>query len=198
MPSISEPERKFMDLVNAVRKGAPAPSPEIEKIVNQYDIKTDKDIETMQEEEDLLFGASAEELEELREYIRSMVREITGTGNVAGYLTPNAFGKPGDEEKNAERAADLTGYSVVPESLNENRWLKLKKENTPPHAKIGKGISEINKQLSEMERFLNWYGRIKNENGVSNSAYWSRTNKTLFRIKERLIKIESSIRKIAG
>ncbi len=114
------------------------------------------------------------------------------TGNVDGYQTPFAFGKPENEKKKGKRLANLTGYSVV----NENRWLELKKEASPAHAKIGKGISNINKQLAEMERFLNWYGKIKNESGVSNEHFWKRTNSNIYKIKERLIKLEQQIRKI--
>ena len=54
----------------------------------------------------------------------------------------------------------------------------------------------MNKQLAEMERFLGWYGKIKNESGVTNENFWKRTNNHIYKIKERLIKIEQQIRKI--
>ena len=81
--------------------------------------------------------------------------------------------------------------------LSENRWLELKNEETPAKAKIDKGISNINKQLAEMEKFLNWYGRHKQENGVTNDQFWKRTNSNIYSIKERLIKLEQKIRKIS-
>ncbi len=121
------------------------------------------------------------------------VDEATTTGNVDGYGTPYAFGRPEDEEKKGKKQADLTGYSVV----KENRWVALKKEDGTANAKIGKGISNINKQLAEMERFLSWYGRLKQENGVSNESFWKRTNSNIYKIKERLIKLEQHIRKIS-
>jgi hypothetical protein len=121
------------------------------------------------------------------------VDEMNTTGNADGYATPYAFGKKGNEKAKGKKQADLTGYSVV----NENRWLELKREVSSPNAKIGKGISNINKQLAEMERFLNWYGKIKNESGVSNQNYWKRTNKHIYSIKERLIRLEQQIRKIS-
>jgi len=139
---------------------------------------------------------------QMKEIIRKMVREIMTqktleemnvTGNVQGYQTPYAFTKKGGEKKKAKRQADLTGYTAV----NENRWLELKKEETPPHAKIGRGIANINKQLAEMERFLNWYGRIKQESGITNEQFWKRTNHNIYKIKERLIKLEQKVRKIA-
>ena len=116
------------------------------------------------------------------------------TSDAAGdYLTPNAFTKKGDEKAKGKRQADLTGYSVV----KENRWLELKKEDSSATSKIGKGISNINKQLAEMERFLSWYGKLKAENGVSNEHFWKRTNSNIYKIKERLIKLEQHIRIIA-
>jgi hypothetical protein len=139
-----------------------------------------------------------EQLNKIREKIRQLVREkmvdeMNVTGNVQGYNTPNAFSKRGDEKAKGKKQADLTGYSVV----SENRWLDLKNEESTAQAKIGRGISNINKQLKEMERFLNWYGKIKNESGVDNKSYWKRTNGHIYSIKERLIKLDQKIRQIS-
>jgi hypothetical protein len=81
--------------------------------------------------------------------------------------------------------------------LDENRWLELKQDESSAQSKIGRGISNINKQLKEMERFLNWYGKIKNESGVNNKSYWKRTNNHIYAIKERLIKLDQKIRQIS-
>lgn len=83
------------------------------------------------------------------------------------------------------------------ELINENRWLALKQDESTAQAKIGRGISNINKQLREMERFLNWYGKIKNESGVSNKSYWKRTNSHIYSIQERLLKLDQKIRQIS-
>jgi len=90
-------------------------------------------------------------------------------------------------------AATQVGMEIV----KENRWLELKREVSTPQQKINKGISNINKQLAEVERFLNWYGKIKNESGVTNEQFWKRTNSNIYTIKERLIKLEQQIRKIS-
>jgi hypothetical protein len=82
-------------------------------------------------------------------------------------------------------------------NLNENRWVALRNEESTPTQKIGRGISNINKQLKEMEQFLSWYGKIKNENGVSNKNFWKRTNSHIYNIKERLLKLDQQIRKIS-
>ena len=58
----------------------------------------------------------------LREIIRGLVREIqsekeleemTGTGAVAGYDTPNAFSKPGQTGKKNNRLAKFTGGVAI-------------------------------------------------------------------------------------
>ncbi len=89
--------------------------------------------------------------------------------------------------------ADKDGKLV----MNENRWLELKRDESTAQSKIGRGISNINKQLAEMERFLNWYGKIKNESGVDNKSYWKRTNSHIYSIKERLLKLDQKIRQIS-
>jgi len=121
------------------------------------------------------------------------VDEMNTTGGVEGYNTPFAFSGKDDEKTKGKKQADLTGYTVV----NENRWLDLKNEESTAQSKIGRGISNINKQLREMERFLNWYGKIKNESGVNNKTYWKRTNSHIYSIKERLLKLDQKIRQIS-
>jgi hypothetical protein len=121
------------------------------------------------------------------------VDEMNVTGNVDGYGTPFAFSGKDDEKTKGKKQADLTGYTVV----KENRWLELKNEESTAQSKIGRGISNINKQLREMERFLNWYGKIKNESGVNNKTYWKRTNSHIYSIKERLLKLDQKIRQIS-
>jgi hypothetical protein len=189
----------------------------------------------------------------LKEIIRTIVKEIqsekeleemTGTGAVAGYDTPNAFSKPGQTKKKNKRLANVTGGEVVNDleeakdwlkndvpadskkpleikptatdcsdsgeiadksgmilakdddeaSLNENRWLAIKNEDGSPKAKMSKGISSIKQQLGEVEKFVNWYSKIKNENGVKRGDYYKRTNKSLHKIKERLMNLSEKIR----
>jgi hypothetical protein len=189
----------------------------------------------------------------LKEIIKGIVKEIQSekeleemsvTGNVAGYDTPNAFSKPGQTVKKNNRLAKVTGGEVVDDleeakdwlkndvpadskkpleikptatdcsdsgeiadksgmilakdddeaSLNENRWLAIKKEESSPKAKMSKGITSIKQQLGEVEKFVNWYSKIKNENGVKRDDYYKRTNKSLHKIKERLMNLSEKIR----
>ena len=87
--------------------------------------------------------------------------------------------------------ADISGMIMA-----ENRWLELKREESSPKAKVGRGISNIQRQLSEIEKFVNWYSKIKNENGLKKEDYWKRTNANLYKIRERLMGITEKLRKL--
>jgi len=187
MPAVSKAQQRFMGMVHATQKGdMEAPSPEVAKAADSMSDKDAKDFASTSHKG--LPDKKEEQLQKIKEIIRKIVRErmideMNTTGNVAGYNTPFAFSGKDGEKKKAKRQADLTGYSVV----SENRWLALRQDESTAQAKIGRGISNINKQLKEMERFLNWYGKIKNESGVDNKSYWKRTNNHIYSIKERLL-----------
>ena len=127
------------------------------------------------------------------------VDEMTATGDIAGYNTPNAFkdtdGTDEDDEPE-DKVVDKINKSTGYERVSENRWLELKKDESSPKQKIGRGISQVNKQLSEIETFLRWYGKIKKEGDLDSNQYWKRTQKNLFRIRERLNNIVTSISKL--
>jgi hypothetical protein len=93
------------------------------------------------------------------------------------------------KEVDKAKVADISGMIVA-----ENRWLELKREMSSPKAKVGRGVSNIHKQLSEIEKFVNWYSKIKNENGLKKEDYWKRTNASLYKIRERLMGITEKLR----
>lgn len=137
----------------------------------------------------------------LKEIIKQIVKEIqseeeleeiTTTGAVAGYQTPAAFTKPGKEKEKNKRISKATfGWEMVDEGVN--RWNQLRKEESTPNQKIGIGIRNLRRQMDEMEKFLEWYGKIKNENNLQSAEYWKRTQKHLNAIRERLNKISAKI-----
>lgn len=144
------------------------------------------------------------ELEQLRSSIREIIAEIvvakkkkklkkedSTTANVAGYDTPRAFNPDGSHKKGwVKHMAGLAGYDAV----NENRYIKLRTDSKrTPNQKIGVGIREIRKQITEIEKFLEWYGKIKTENSMKGEQFWKRTNKHIYRIKERLQGIRKNI-----
>ncbi len=95
------------------------------------------------------------------------------------------------KEVDSAKVADISGMIVA-----ENRWLELKREMSSPKAKVGRGVSNIHKQLSEIEKFVNWYSKIKTENGLKKEDYWKRTNASLYKIRERLMGITEKLRKL--
>jgi len=94
--------------------------------------------------------------------------------------------------------ADVSGMVLAKDdeekTLKENRWLALKKEDGSPKAKISRGITSIHNQLTEVEKFVNWYSKLKTENGLKKEDYYKRTNKSLYKIKERLMNLSEKIR----
>jgi predicted NodU family carbamoyl transferase len=127
------------------------------------------------------------------------LEEISTTGGVAGYNTPNAFKKTDGKDKDAttddefvDRINTSTGYKRV----NENRFQQLRKEDSTPNQKIGVGLRNVRKQLSEIEKFIEWYSKIKTENGLEQAGYWKRTHRNLRGIKERLNQISQKIHKL--
>jgi len=197
MPAVSKAQQRFMGMVHATQKGdMDSPSPEVSKAADSMSDKDAKDFASTSHKG--LPNKKEEYTNKIKEIIRKIVRErmideMNITGNVDGYNTPYAFSSKDGEKKKAKRQADLTGYTPV----NENRWLALKQDESTAQSKIGRGISNINKQLREMERFLNWYSKIKNESGVSNKSYWKRTNSHIYSIQERLLKLDQKIRQIS-
>jgi hypothetical protein len=192
MPAVSKAQQRFMGMVHAVQKGdMDAPSKEVAKAADGMTSKDSKEFASTKHAG--LPDKKEDYAIRLKEHIRKLVKEMNTTGSVEGYNTPYAFSKKGGEKKKAKKQASLTGYTAV----NENRWLALKQDESTAQSKIGRGISNINKQLREMERFLNWYGKIKNESGVSNKSYWKRTNSHIYSIQERLLKLDQKIRQIS-
>jgi hypothetical protein len=142
----------------------------------------------------------------LKELVRTLVKEIESeeaeldeistTGGIAGYNTPAAFTKPGSEKKKNKRLEKATGGTIVGEGVN--RWNALKKNEGTPNQKIGVGIRNMRTQLQEIEQFIEWYGKLKTENGLSSNDYWKRTQRHLNVIRERLNKISAKITNLSA
>ena len=45
-----------------------------------------------------------------------------------------------------------------------------------PHKKMAMGLKELKYQLREVEKFFNWYNKIKTMNELDSNQYWKRTN----------------------
>ena len=144
---------------------------------------------------------SNEDISKLKETIRTKLREKkieeeNTTASADGYNTPFAFGK--DTKGDIKRKVKSSGAGFeFAKSIDENRWLDLKRDETrTPSQKVSHGIREVKNQLAEIERFVNWYNRLRSENNLGKNDFFKRTNTNIYRIKERIIKIASSIQEI--
>jgi hypothetical protein len=130
-------------------------------------------------------------VKEVLRKVRSM-NEATTTANVAGYNTPFAFSGDGDDEKKKKHLKNQ-GYTIV-----ENRWLDLKRDvNRTAPRKIADGVSHLNKQLQEIEKYLNWYGKIRTEGGVNKDKYHKRTSRQLKEMRTRIVRINEKLNKLS-
>lgn len=128
------------------------------------------------------------------------IDEVTTTGNVAGYNTPAAFKKTdgrGKDDENDDEYIDRLNKSTGYTRVNENRYHELRKSEGTPNQKIGVGIREMRKQISEMEKFVEWYGKIKNESGLDSQDYWRRTQRHLNVMREKLNKLSKKIHELS-
>lgn len=157
--------------------------------------------------------------DKLRELIKKTIEEelneMTTTGDVAGYNTPMAF--QGNNPKNKARKKGIAtqlGMKLTPrgqQDLNqpsdklENlaeakmRYHEYKKdESGTPTQKIAKAISEVNRNLQEMERVLRMNTRLQKESGLASEALYRRTQQGLLKLEARLLHLAGKVRDIRG
>ena len=138
-------------------------------------------------------------LEDLINEVEKELEEHNTTANVDGYQTPYAFSGKGKKDRRKQIAKQL-GYKIVGEAKAKrpvNRWLELKNDQTrSPNQKLAVGLKELKYQLAEVEKFFNWYNKIKTMNELSKDTYWKRTNRHIYNVKERLINIANSIKEL--
>lgn len=147
------------------------------------------------------------ELNKLKSVIRNMITEVTDeekkkkvkkesttTGNVDGYSTPHAFAKGGKHHNDfKKRMQNVTGGTLV----YENRYLELKLDTTKtPNQKIGVGVRGVRKKIEEIEKFLDWYDKIKSESNLSSDKFWKRTNTHIFKIREKLKSVRKNVNRL--
>ena len=56
-----------------------------------------------------------------------------------------------------------------------NRWLELKNDESMTILKKMTGFKRIKVSIREVEKFFNWYNKIKT-NELDSDNYWKRTN----------------------
>jgi hypothetical protein len=135
-------------------------------------------------------GDVVDDLEEAKDWLKN---DVPANSKKPLAIKPTAI-----SSADAGGIADKSGMILAKDdeeaSLNENRWLEIKNGDGSPKAKMSRGVTSIKQQLGEVEKFVNWYSKIKNENGVKRGDYYKRTNKSLHKIKERLMNLSEKIR----
>ena len=157
--------------------------------------------------------------EKLKEIVRQIIEEelneMTTTGNVAGYNIPMAF--QGNNPKNKARKKGIAtqlGMKLTPrgekdlntpadklENLAEAkmRYHEYKKdESGTPTQKIAKAISEVNRNIQEMERVIRMNTRLQKESGIASEALYNRTRQGLLKLEARLLHLAGKVREIRG
>jgi len=151
----------------------------------------------------------------VREILEEELNEMTTTGDVAGYNIPMAF--QGNIAKNKARKKGIAtqlGMKLTPrgqqdlnrpadklESLAEAkmRYHEYKKdESASPTKKIAKAISEVNKNLEEVDRILRMNSRLQHESGISSESLYRRTQQGLLKLEARLLHLAGKVRDIRG
>jgi len=155
--------------------------------------------------------------ETMRVY-RSM-REASTSGGVAGYSTPNAFSATGKIDMGRlKKTIKSSGYTITNEkfdkdkynepflntgadlgnnTVNENRWLELKNDDTRnSYRKIADGTTYVRRQLREISKYLRWYGRVKNENELTPMKYHTRAQKNIESISELVHSITEQLQSL--
>lgn len=151
----------------------------------------------------------------IREMIQKELEEISTTGGVAGYNIPMAF--QGNNPKNKARKKGIAtqlGMQLTPrgqkdldrpadkmENLSEARvrYHEYKKdESASPTQKIARAISEVNKNIQEMERVLRMNTRLQQESGIASEALYRRTQEGLLKLEARLLHLAGKVRDMRG
>lgn len=150
----------------------------------------------------------------IRELVEEVLDEMTGTGAVAGYSTPNAF--RGKKSKKAVAARSMPGGKVVGHEdtddttigegeslptvrrdLEEGRYQNFKNSDMMRnHAKISFGIREAKRTLREVEFLVSICERLQTEDKIGSAQLWKRTRPDLMAINKQLKEISKRVYRI--
>jgi hypothetical protein len=164
--------------------------------------------------------------EYVRAELEKILDEMTSTANVAGYLTPGAFrGNKKKNVARIKKIATLFGFSLTPRgveqlkepadsatddsgdtteiikkklsTVSENKYYEYRNDPTrSPQKKLADAISEINKQMAEIQKIVKRNRRLKTEYGIDSSKMWKRANAGLVKLEAKLIELAQQIREI--
>ena len=142
------------------------------------------------------------------------VDEQNVTGAIAGYNVPGAFTTVDRFKKKKFKYESVNTpsthkqvdkHTLHVEDIMEKKYAQLiegykdfKSGDIKPSSKVKSTIQEIAKKLQEIETLVNYNSKLKEESGVTSTAYGPGTQKALTKISERLIKISERIRSLGA
>lgn len=155
-------------------------------------------------------------MDSLKEYIKSLVREIIEEDNVTSggeaYSTPFAFSKKGQKTNVATKTAEKQGFKVAPsvneslmkivkeELINEVTYNRFKNEVKfrTKNEQLHKAIREVKRKLSEIDRIVEYTSRMKQElsEGEEGIKYWKATEKNVSQISEMVNQLNNKIKNL--
>ena len=135
------------------------------------------------------------------------IEEANVTGNLDGGegppRTPKAFKKKKkkDIEESSERQIESVYKKMMAtmEELQEVSYRDYKKDptSTPPQ-KVNRGIMEVNRMLSEMEKIVTNNLRLKTETGMQSGHFWKATGKRFAKINERMLRVAHRLKELSS
>lgn len=154
--------------------------------------------------------------EQLRAIIRKLIAEeldeISTSAGAGPYNVPMAF--QGNIAKNKAKKRGIAtqlGMQLTPRGEKDlsrpadklmeakMRYHEYKKdESGTPTQKIAKAISEVNRNLQEMERVIRMNTRLQKESGIASEALYNRTRQGLLKLEARLLHLAGKVRDIRG
>lgn len=151
------------------------------------------------------------------------VNEMSVTGNVAGYQTPNAFStSEKDFEKMSKERSEKVGFKVVGKSqhknfkpvyatenlsdykqamtlLQEASYKEYKRDDSrSTNRKINDSITNINRTIYEVERVVEHALKLKTEMSVDQRTLWGSSLSRLRKISERINRITKKIHELGA
>ena len=123
------------------------------------------------------------------------LEEMSTTAGVAPVTTPNFLSKKEKKKMKYPGIAEAIDHKY--EQLIEGyRDFALGKPNSNPRQTVNGAIREVAKKLKEIEKTVEYTGRLKTESGIAHSGFSSGTHNALRKISERLIKISERVRSL--
>lgn len=125
--------------------------------------------------------------------IDGIITELTTSSSAGAYDTPYAFANENDENDEDEYFNDDIGD--ITESYQMYRQ-QMKDSSSSPSKVINSAIGQLNKKINEIDRYIKYNIKLKQENNISSDAYWKKSKKQLNDMRIKLAYITMNLKKL--